>query len=350
MQTRTLAELAEELGGTVVGDASTVVKGVAGIREAQPGDITFIANSRYDAYLHETKASAVICSRETRESHVPLLQVDNPYLAFQKVVKHFRPDLYKPLAGVHPSAVVSPAATLGANVSVGAHCVVEAGVKVGANTVLMPGCYVGVQAAIGEDCMIYPRVTIREEVVIGDRCIIHPGAVIGADGFGFAFDAGRYHKVPQVGTVIVGDDVEIGANTTIDRATTHATRIGDGTKIDNLVQIGHNVVTGKHCIVVAQVGISGSTELEDYVTIGGQAGVIGHVRLGKGSMIGGQSGVTKSVPAGAKVSGYPAIALGIWRRMNAYIQRLPQLFDRTKQIEERLDRLEQKTQEGETVR
>ena len=350
MQTRTLAELAEELGGTVVGDASTVVKGVAGIREAQPGDITFIANSRYDAYLHETKASAVICSRETRESHVPLLQVDNPYLAFQKVVKHFRPDLYKPLAGVHPSAVVSPAATLGANVSVGAHCVVEAGVKVGANTVLMPGCYVGVQAAIGEDCMIYPRVTIREEVVIGDRCIIHPGAVIGADGFGFAFDAGRYHKVPQVGIVVVGNDVEIGANTTIDRATTHATRIGDGTKIDNLVQIGHNVVTGKHCIVVAQVGISGSTELEDYVTIGGQAGVIGHVRLGKGSMIGGQSGVTKSVPAGAKVSGYPAIALGIWRRMNAYIQRLPQLFDRTKQIEERLDRLEQKTQEGETVR
>ncbi|MBI5168938.1 MAG: UDP-3-O-(3-hydroxymyristoyl)glucosamine N-acyltransferase [Candidatus Eisenbacteria bacterium] len=350
MQTRTLAELAEELGGTVVGDPATVVKGVAGIREAQSGDITFIANSRYDAYLHETKASAVICGRETRESTVPLLQVDNPYLAFQKVVKHFRPELYKPLAGVHPSAVVSPAATLGTNVSVGAHCVVEAGAKVGANTVLMPGCYVGVQAAIGDDCMIYPRVVIREECVIGDRCIIHPGAVIGADGFGFAFDSGRYHKVPQVGTVIVGNDVEIGANATIDRATTHATRIGDGTKIDNLVQIGHNVVTGQHCIVVAQVGISGSTELEDYVTIGGQAGVIGHVRLGKGSMIGGQSGVTKSVPPGAKVSGYPAIALGIWRRMNAYIQRLPQLFDRTKQIEERLDRLEQNTQEGETVR
>lgn len=350
MQTRTLAELAEELGGVVVGDPATVVKGVAGIREAQPGDITFIANSRYDAYLHETKASAVICSRDTRESSVPLLQVDNPYLAFQKVVKHFRPELYKPMAGVHPTAVVSPAASIGQNASIGAHCVVEAGAKIGANTVVMPGCYVGVQATIGADCHIYPRVTIREECVLGDRCIVHPGAVIGADGFGFAFDAGRYHKVPQVGTVVIGDDVEIGANATIDRATTHATRIGNGTKIDNLVQIGHNVVTGEHCIVVAQVGISGSTELEDYVTIGGQAGIVGHVRLGKGSMIGAQSGVTKSVSPNAKVSGYPAIALNLWRRMNAYFQRLPQLFDRTKKLEERLDRLEQKSQEGETVR
>jgi UDP-3-O-[3-hydroxymyristoyl] glucosamine N-acyltransferase len=226
--------------------------------------------------------------------------------------------------------------------------VVEAGARVGARSVLMPGCYVGVQASVGEDCLLYPRVTIREECVIGHRCILHPGVVIGADGFGFAFDSGRYHKVPQVGIVVVGDDVEIGANTTIDRATTDATRIGDGTKIDNLVQIGHNVVTGKHCIIVAQVGISGSTRLEDYVTIGGQAGIIGHVTLGRGAQIGGQCGVSKSIPENAKVFGTPATPLNVFKRMNAYLQKLPKLFERTKALEERIEKLEQGQKE--TVR
>jgi len=348
MSSRTLAELAHELGGEIVGDGSTAIRGVAGIREAQPGDITFLANARYDAYVSQTRASAVICSREPRESPVPLLQVDNPYLAFQKVVRLFRPELYHPAAGVHSTAVVSPAAAIGEGASIGAHCVVEAGARIGTRSVLMPGAYVGVQASIGEDCLVYPHVTIREECQIGDRCILHPGVVIGSDGFGFAFDAGRYHKVPQVGIVVVGDDVEIGANTTIDRATTDATRIGDGTKIDNLVQIGHNVITGKHCIIVAQVGISGSTRLEDYVTLGGQAGVIGHVTLGRGAQIGGQSGVTKSVAPGEKVSGYPAVALSVFKRIHAYLQRLPQLFERTRAIEERLEKLEQK--ERETVR
>jgi len=348
MSSRTLEELAQELGGVIVGDGSTPIRGVAGIREAQPGDITFLANARYDAYVAQTRASAVICSREPRESPIPLLQVDNPYLAFQKAVRLLRPELYTPAAGVHASAVVSPAAAIGEGASIGAYCVVEAGARIGARSVLMPGGYVGVQAAIGEDCLVYPHVTIREECVIGDRCILHPGVVIGSDGFGFAFDEGRYHKVPQVGIVVVGDDVEIGANTTIDRATTDATRIGDGTKIDNLVQIGHNVITGRHCIIVAQVGISGSTELEDYVTIGGQAGIIGHVRLGRGSQIGGQSGVTKSVGPGEKMSGYPAVALNVFKRIHAYLQKLPQLFERTRAIEERVEKLEQK--ERETVR
>ncbi len=348
MKTLTLAELAAELDGVVVGDGATVIRGVAGIREAQPGDITFLANSRYDGYVAVTRASAVICSRGMTEAALPLLQVDNPYLAFQKVVKLLRPDVYRPLAGVHATAVVSPAAHVGEGASIGAHCVIEAGARIGARAVLMPGCYVGMQAAVGEDTLLYPHVTVREECVIGDRCILHPGVVIGADGFGFAFDAGRYHKVPQVGIVVVGDDVEIGANTTIDRATTDATRIGDGTKIDNLVQIGHNVVTGKHCIIVAQVGISGSTQLEDYVTIGGQAGIIGHVRLGRGAQIGAQSGVSKSVSPNATVFGYPAVALNVFKRVNAYLQRLPQLFDRTKRLEERVTKLE--AGEEETVR
>ena len=346
MSTRTLGELASELGGTVIGDDSIEIRGVAGIREALPGDVTFLANSRYEGYLNETRASAVICDRTPRQAQVPILQVDHPYLAFQKAVRLFRPELYQPLPGVHPTAVVSPAAHVGEGASVGPHCTVEAGARIGAGTVLMAGCYVGVQATIGEKCLFYPRVVLREECVVGSRCIFHAGTIIGADGFGFAFDAGRYHKVPQVGNVVVGDDVEIGANTTIDRATTDSTRIGDGTKIDNLVQIGHNVIIGRHCIIVAQVGISGSSELEDYVTIGGQAGVIGHVRLGTGVQVGGQSGVTKNLPANTKVFGTPAAPLSIVKRLNAYLQRLPMLFDRAKQLEERVAKLEEQHKES----
>jgi UDP-3-O-[3-hydroxymyristoyl] glucosamine N-acyltransferase len=346
MSTRTLAELAAELGGTVVGDGALVIRGVAGIREAQPGDVTFLANSRYEGYLTETRASAVICDRQPRITPVTLLQVDHPYLAFQKAVRLFRPELYNPLPGVHPTAVVSPAAHVGEGASVGPHCTVEPGARIGANTVLMAGCYVGVQATVGDDCLLYPRVVVREECVLGNRCILHAGAVIGADGFGFAFDDGRYHKVAQVGNVVVGDDVEIGANTTVDRATTDSTRIGDGTKIDNLVQIGHNVVIGKHCIIVAQVGISGSTELEDYVTIGGQAGIVGHVNLGRGVQVGAQSGVTKSVPADTTVFGTPASPLPLVKRINAYLQRLPLLFDRTKTLESRVGKLEEQHKES----
>ena len=340
MITRTLAELAQELEGEVVGDGSTVIGGVAGIREALPGDITFIANSRYDTYLDETRASAVICGRETRQARVPRIVVDNPYLAFQRVVRVFRPDQHRPAPGVHPSAVVAADVTLGEGASIGPNCVVEAGARLGDRVVLLAGCYVGHGAGIGDDSYLYPRVVVRELCVIGARCLIHPGAVIGGDGFGFAFDDGRYHKVPQVGNVTIGDDVEIGANTTIDRATTHTTRIGDGTKIDNLVQIGHNVDIGKHCIVVAQVGISGSTVLEDYVTVGGQAGLVGHIRVERGATIGAQSGVTKSVAGGSIVTGFPAQPHGIWKRLQAMVQKLPQLFQRTRELEERVQELE----------
>ena len=222
MSTRTLAELAVELGGNVVGDGSIEIRGVAGIREAQPGDLTFLANSRYEGYLQETRAAAVIVDRAPRQAAVPMLQVDHPYLAFQKAVRLFRPELYQPLPGVHPTAVVSAAAHIGDGASIGPHCTVEPGARIGAKTVLMPGCYVGVQATIGEGCLLYPRVTVREECVIGDRCILHSGAVIGADGFGFATnhsvvgerhpaqwgDAGRRH-LRHAGTLRVGS-VRIG--------------------------------------------------------------------------------------------------------------------------------------------
>jgi len=347
MTTRTLKELAAELGGDLVGDETTVIRGVAGIREAQEGDLTFLANSRYEGYLDETRASAVICSRAPRDCRVPLIQVDNPYLAYQKVVRVFRPELPRQATGVHPSAVVAPDALIDPDASIGAYCVIESGAAVGARSVLMPGAYLGHHASIGEDTFLYARVTVREDCVIGSRCILQPGVVIGSDGFGFAFDAGRYHKVPQVGNVVIGNDVEVGANTTIDRATTHSTIIGDGSKIDNLVQIGHNVIIGKHCIVVAQVGISGSTELEDYVTVGGQAGLVGHIKVGARAMIGAQSGVPRSVDPDTVVTGYPAMPHSAWKRLQALIHRLPQLFQRTKQLETRLEQLEkQETREG----
>jgi UDP-3-O-[3-hydroxymyristoyl] glucosamine N-acyltransferase len=349
MIVRTLAELAVELDGEVVGDGSTLIRGVAGIREAMPGDVTFLANARYESYLTETRASAVICSREPRFATIPLLRVDNPYLAFQRVVRVFRPEAFRPPPGIHPSAVVSPRATVGEGASVGAHCVVEDGARIGARAVLLPGCYLGPLAVIGDDTFLYPNVVVRDECVLGARCVLHPGVVVGSDGFGFALDAGRYHKVPQVGNVIIGDDVEIGSNTTIDRATTDSTRIGDGTKIDNLVQIGHNVVIGRHCIIVAQVGISGSTHLEDFVTLGGQAGIAGHIRIGERATVGGQSGVTKSIPAGEVWTGYPAAPHGLWKRLTAMVQKLPQLFHRAKTLEERVERLE-KQKEREEVR
>jgi UDP-3-O-[3-hydroxymyristoyl] glucosamine N-acyltransferase len=345
MVTRTLSELAAELNGHLVGDGALVIHNVAGIREARPGDITFIANSRYDAYLDETRASAVICARDTRSTQVPVILVDNPYLAFQQAVRIFRPDHDRPAPGVHPTAVVAADAVLGEEVSIGAWCVIEAGARLGDRAVLMPYGYVGPRAVIGAETHLYPHVTVREDCVIGARCILHPGVVVGSDGFGFAFDEGRYHKVPQVGNVVIGDDVEIGANTTIDRATTHSTRIGDGTKIDNLVQIGHNVVIGKHCIVVAQVGISGSTELADYVTIGGQAGLIGHITVGEGAMVGAQSGVTKSVAAHTVVTGYPAVPHGLWKRLQALLNKLPQFFQRLRDVEERMEKLERSESE-----
>ena len=341
MSTRTLAELARELGAELVGDGSVQIEGVAGIKEAQPGDITFIANSRYDSYLDETRASAVICLRGTRNAAVPLLLVENPYLAFQRVVRIFRPDAYRPEPGVHPTAVIAPGVTLGAEVSIGPWCVIEKGAQIGDRVVIMAGGYVGHSVRIGEDSFLFPHVTVREECLIGARCILHPGVVIGSDGFGFAFDNGRYHKVPQVGIVILGDDVEVGSNTTIDRATTHATQIGDGTKIDNLVQIGHNVTTGKNCIIVAQVGISGSTELADHVTLAGQTGVAGHLKIGAGATAAAKTGIAQSVEPGQTIAGFPALPHNTWKRLMILFTRLPQLFKRTQSLEDRVGKLEQ---------
>jgi UDP-3-O-[3-hydroxymyristoyl] glucosamine N-acyltransferase len=337
---KSVADLAAELGGSVEGDGSVLIHGVAGIREALPGDVTFLANARYEAHLAETRATAVICDRQPREYPIPAIRVDNPYLAFQQAVRIFRPDVFRPKPGVHSTAVVAPGAVVGEGASLGPYVVIEDGARLGRGVTVMAGGYVGARVEIGEDTFLYPRVVVREECVLGARCILHPGVVIGADGFGFAFDSGRYHKVPQVGNVVIGDDVEIGANTCVDRATTDSTRVGDGTKIDNLVQIGHNVNIGRHCIVVAQVGIAGSTRLEDYVTLGGQVGVGGHLTIEKGAMVGAQSGVSRNVRAKEVVSGYPAMAHGAWKRMSVLLRRLPALFQGVKDVERRIEALE----------
>jgi UDP-3-O-[3-hydroxymyristoyl] glucosamine N-acyltransferase len=341
MIVRNLGDLARELGGEVVGDDSLSIHGVAGIREARPGDLTFLANPRYETYLSATRAAAVLVSEARPGLTAAQLVHPNPYLAFLKAVKIFRQERPRPEPGVHPMAAIAPGARLGQAVSIGPHAVVEEGAEVGDGAVVMAGTYVGQNVRIGKESWLYPNVTVREDCVLGERVVIHSGAVIGADGFGYVKDGGTYHKVPQVGNVVIGDDVEIGANTCVDRATTGTTLIGSGTKIDNLVQVGHNVTLGESVIVVAQVGISGSTRVERGATLAGQSGIAGHIVIGEGAVVGSQAGVTKSVPPHTQVSGYPAQPHGLAKRIHALTMRLPQLVERLQEIEKRLRALEE---------
>jgi UDP-3-O-[3-hydroxymyristoyl] glucosamine N-acyltransferase len=336
-----LYELAELVGGTVDGDGQTLIRGVAGIREAEPGEITFIANSKYEEFLDVTRASAVITANGPATGK-PVIRIDNPYYAYLQVLNLFAADVaVRYPRGVHESAVVDPGVALGANVAVGPLCHVAKGARIGDNTTLVAGVFVGEAVQIGRDCLVYPHVTIREGTLVGDRVILQPGVVLGADGFGYAKNGSTHHKVPQIGRVVIEDDVEIGANSCVDRATTGETRVRRGTKIDNLVQIAHNVVMGEHCVVAAQVGISGSTEVGTGVVFGGQAGVGGHIAIGDRVMVGGQSGVTKDVPANTAVSGYPAREHSLAKRLYAHIALLPDLFRRVKDMERRLREVEE---------
>ncbi len=338
---RRLKEIARLIGGDLEGDGETLISGICGIKEAKPGDLTFIANSKYLHLLGSTKASAVITSREVKRSPKPIIRTENPSLAFAKlasqwldpVIQHHRP-------GVSPQAVIGKRVRLGKEVTILPFTVIEDDVAIGDRTVLYSHCYVGRHAWIGNDCLIYPNVSVRERVQVGHRVIIHSGTVLGSDGFGFATVAGVHHKIPQIGTVVIEDDVEIGANVTIARARFEKTVIGKGTKIDNLVQIAHNVVTGSNCMIVAQAGISGSTLLGSNVVLAGQAGIVGHITIGDNVMVGAQSGVSKSVPPNTSVWGYPAKPLAKAKRINAAVQRLPELHKAMEALQRRLDRLE----------
>ena len=323
-------------GGELVGDPALKITGAASLVEATTGEISFFANRKYVGLLRKTRASAVFVPPDFAEPiSAAQVRVANPAKAFEQVVLKLAP---KPITfgpGVHPTAIIDPSAQLGERVSIQPHAVIEAGARIGDDTIIGAGTYIGHETVIGSACLIYPRVTIRERSRVGLRVIIHSGAVIGADGFGFEVVDGRQKKLQQLGFVQIDNDVEIGANTTIDRARFGRTWIQEGVKIDNLVQIAHNVVVGKNSIIVAQTGISGSTRVGERVTMAGQVGIAGHVEIGDGTVIAGQSGVSKDLRGGVWF-GYPAVPFAEAKQQIAWIHRLGKLFARVKEIEKKL--------------
>jgi UDP-3-O-[3-hydroxymyristoyl] glucosamine N-acyltransferase len=336
-----LKDLAALVSGRVHGDGEILIRGVSGIREACPGDITFVANDRYVSLIHETKASAVVLNEKLNVNSLPAILVGNPDMAFARIVSYFGPEPVPFPVGIHPSAVIAQGAKLGREVAVMAHAVIEKGASIGEGTAIYPGVYVGHDAVLGRQCLIYPNVVVRERTRIGNRVIVHSGSVIGCDGFGYSTVQGVHHKIPQIGYVEIEDDVEIGANVTIDRARFNRTLIGKGTKIDNLVQIAHNVVIGQHSCIAGQVGIAGSTRLGSQVVMAGQAGVSGHLEIGDRVIVGARAGVTKDIPAGQCVSGFPAFEHDRQQKLQASLRKVPELQKLVRHLQERIARLEQ---------
>jgi len=334
--TLSVKELATMSDGELVGDPALQITGAASLGEATQGEISFFANRKYIGLLRKTRASAVFVPSDFAEAiDVVQVRVSNPTKAFEQVVCKFAPKPITFAPGIHPSAIVDSSAQLGERVSIQPLAVIEAGAKIGDDTLIGAGSYVGHETVIGSACHIYPRVTIRERSRIGSRVIIHSGAVIGADGFGFEMVDGRQQKIQQLGIVQIDDDVEIGANTTVDRARFGQTWIQRGVKIDNLVQIAHNVVIGNNSVIVAQTGISGSTRVGERVMMGGQVGIVGHLEIADGTLIAAQSGISKSLPGGVWF-GSPAVPLAEAKQQIAWIHRLGKLFARVKAIEKRL--------------
>jgi UDP-3-O-[3-hydroxymyristoyl] glucosamine N-acyltransferase len=335
--------LAELIGGRLIGDGSVIINGIAPLRDAQTGQVTFLSNPRYAQELLATKASAVILGPRHERTELPAtaarLIVDDPYYGMCQIVRHFHEQPYHP-SGISPMASIGRDTAVGADVSIHPFVVVGDRAVIGDRVTLHPGCYVGPDAVIGDDSLIYPNVTIRERVRIGRRVIIHSGTVVGSDGFGYAFHRGEHQKIPQVGTVVIEDDVELGSNVSVDRATLGQTVIGRGTKVDNLVQIAHNVTIGERSIIVAQVGISGSTSIGRGVILAGQVGIIGHLTIGDGARISARAGVIQDVPPGQDVSGWPAIAHRQWLAMVATLPHVPELRHQLHRIEEELHALQ----------
>jgi len=342
-----LEELATRLAGSVQGDGRVVLHGVAGIKEAAAGQIAFYADSRFEEWLARTEASALILPPDIDFDRLPSIRVADPRSAFRQAMEIFHVDGRPLPPGIHPSAHVSADAQLGAEVAIGPHVTVGARCRLGDRVTILPGSVIGNDVIIGDDVLIYPNVVVWKETQIGNRVILHSGAVIGDDGFGFLTRDGRHAKVPQLGHVVIEDDVDIGANTCVDRATTGVTRIQRGTRIDNLVQVAHNVTIGEDSILCAQVGIAGSTVVGKRVTLAGQVGIVGHIEVGDGAIVGAQGGVTKSVPAESRVSGYPATPHGLARRMYAALRNLPDLVREVRRLAERVRNLEDKQERSE---
>jgi UDP-3-O-[3-hydroxymyristoyl] glucosamine N-acyltransferase len=333
----TLSELARWVEGDIIrGESVLPLTGVAALDAARCHDVSFLGNAKYHSQFLETQAAVVIVAHGVTDGPetTALIAVENPSLAFAIVVSHFAAATRAFTPGIHPRAFVDPSAVLDPNqVRVQAGALVLAGATVGSGTDIGPNCVISEDVIIGKDCRIMANSSIRERCILGDRVSLQPGAVIGSDGYGYEFSDGRHAKIDQVGIVEIADDVEIGANTTIDRARFGKTIIGEGTKIDNLVQIGHNVTVGKHCLIVALTGISGSTQIGDYVTIAGQVGISGHIRIGDKAMIAARCGVTTSLEGGQTYSGHPAKLFRDDMKARAHVRRLPKLIERIKALE-----------------
>lgn len=328
-----LKQLAEQLGAKLVGDGEIEIKAVRGINEASEGDITFVKDIKR-LNIQDLKASAIIVPEPVDKLDKAQLIMENPLYGFARALEIFYSKPYKP-KGIMQGAIVTASAEIHPTATVYPNAVIDERVKIGPETVVYPGVYIGEDTEIGAKCIIYPNVTIRERIKIGSRVIIHPGTVIGSDGYGYVMHKGIHYKIPQLGTVKIEDDVEIGACVTIDRATTGETVIGQGTKIDNLVQIAHNVRIGKHCLIVAQVGIAGSSRLGNYVTLAGQVGVADHVEIADGTIVAAQSGVMSNLQKGTYM-GTPVMPHVQFFRIQALLRKLPEIYKKVSDIEKRV--------------
>ncbi len=344
-----LEKIAELVKGKVVGEKSLIVKGVAGIKEAEEGDITFLAFSKYAKELEKTKATAIVVSKIPKNCEKPLIIVENPLYSFSLIVSFFH-EKPRPNSGVHSNALIGENVKIGKDSSIAPFVTIGDRVKIGNKVTIYPNVYIGYDSEIGDNSIVYPNVTVMQRVSIQKRVIIHSGTVIGSDGYGYVPHKGKHHKIPQVGTILIEDDVEIGANVSVDRAALGKTIIRRGTKIDNLVQIAHNVSIGENCLIVSQVGISGSSELGNNVILAGQVGVVDHVKIGDNSLVGAQTGVHKNVEPNQKILGSPFRAHGEFLRINATLTKLPemrkQITDQEKKIKDLEKRLFEKEQKS----
>ncbi len=335
----TLGELARAIGGQVTGAADTIISGVSSLEQAQPGDLAYVDGDRFVKAALESKAAAFVVVQPLAGLPRPQLVAANPKYAFARLVQQFFMAPYK-ARGIAQQVVQGTGVQIGPDVSIWPFVTLGDRVKIGARVTLYPGVFIGDDSVVGDECLLYPNVTVRERCMIGKRVIVHSGTVIGSDGFGYVQQEGRHHKIPQIGTVVIEDDVELGANVTVDRATFGRTVIKRGTKVDNLVQIAHNVTVGEHNILVAQVGIAGSTTLGSHVIVGGQAGLADHIVIGDQVMIAARSGVNRSLTGNQIVSGTPAMPHEISIKAQAVVPRLPELRQQVRDLEHRVRELE----------
>jgi len=334
----TLSQLAEQIGGTFTGEGSVLLTGLVPLDSAKEGHLTFLTNPKYAKLAEATNASAILLEKPIEGLSKPFLLVSNPYAKLPKLIQLFYPP-FKPEPGIQEGAWVHPKASVDPSACLYPGTVVASGAKVGARSLLYPGAFLGQEAVVGEDCILYSNVTVREKCVLGNRVILQPGVVIGGDGFGFAPDRGTYEKIPQVGNVVLEDDVEIGANTCVDRAALGSTRIGKGTKLDNLIQIGHNVVIGESTIIVSQTGISGSTQIGNHVVMGGQVGLAGHLKIGDQVILATRTGVMEDIPEKGVYWGSPSSPMTVEMKNVAAYRQLPDLVKRVRRLEKLLEKM-----------